>query len=201
MAETEVAVVDYSTMSKDQLFEELGKAYGAKDYKLMGKLSSLVAKAEQAEEKARKDSLLAELIAITKETSGELVKTIDKLISAKKLEGAEGIWFAWDFGEKEEVGINPACRLIKSGKKSTGSTGESSGKSSYVAGLPSNKNMLAEVGSRVMFNEDTQVTIDKQDVTMKAGTTFQQANDYSTNGGWKNRVRMALGKECGLTGS
>ena len=190
------AVVDYAAMTKDQLFEELGKAYEAKDYKLMGKLSTLVAKAEAAEAKDAKEKLSAELVNLTKEVKTSMTAAVKKMVDAGKLEGAEGVWFSWDFGAKEEVGINPACRLVKSGRKA--STGEGGGSGSYIANPAKSANLLAQVGGNVMFKEDTTVTIDKQQQVMVAGTTFKEAYDYSTNGGWRNRVRMALLKEAGV---
>lgn len=196
MAKAEVVEVDYSAMDKDQLFEALGQAYQDKNFKLMGKLSSLVAKAEHEEEKAKKEALLAELVQTTLDARNQIVATVNKLVEANVLDGAEGVWFAWDFGEKEEVGINPACRLVKSGRKSTG--GEGSGKSSYIANPAKSADLLAQVGDEVMFAEDTAVTIDKQEQTMEAGTTYKEAYDFSTNGGWRNRVRMALLKKAGI---
>ena len=189
--------VDYSIMTKDQLFEALGAAYENKDFKLMGKLSGLVAKAEAAEAKEKKDALLAELVETTKTVRLRLKGVVDEMVEAGMLDGAEGIWYSQDFGEIEEVGINPACRLVKSGKKtSTGGGGE--GKSSYVANPAKSADLLAQVGDNVMFADDTEVTINKESQTMLAGTTFKEAYEHSTNGGWRNRVRMALLKEAGL---
>ena len=193
----EVVVVDYSTMTKDQLFEELGRAYEAKDFKLMGKLSSLVAKAEQADEKAKKDALLAELVETTQMVTKALVKVIKGLIEEGKLDGAEGVFLAWDFGAVEEKGINPACRLVKSGRKPS-EGGGGSGQSSYVANPAKSADLLAQVGDEVMFAEDTEVTIDKVKQLVPAGTTYRDAYDCSTNGGWRNRVRMALLKKAGI---
>ena len=193
---TEEKTIDYATLSKDELFEALGQAYKAKDMKLMGKLSSLVAKAEAGEAKAAKEALQSALVEVTQETSREINKTIDKMIEAGKLDGAEGVWFAREFGVIEEVGINPSCRLIKSGRKA--SSGDSSAKSSYVAHPAKSAELLAQVGEHVMFAEDTERTIDKQAVTMPAGMTYNEAYAYSTNGGWRNSVRMALLKEAGV---
>jgi len=211
MADTEVAQVDYSTMTYDQLLEEVGKAYQAKDMKLMGQLSSLATKAEATAEKAKKEALLAELVKVTETArhlfaclanamSGEmsveaLVKEV-KGIAGTEMEGAEGIWFALDFGEKREKGINPACRLVKSGKKASPGGGDS--KSSYVANPAKSADLIAQVGGEVMFEEDTTVTIDKAEQIMVAGTTYKEAYDFSTNGGWRNRCRMALLKKAGI---
>ena len=192
----EEKVIDYSTYGKDQLLEAIGKAYSDKDMKLMGQLSKLYTKKEAEESKAQKEALLSELVEITKTVRVAIKQTIQKLIDSGKIpEGAEGVWYAQDFGEVEEVGINPACKLVKSGRKA--SSGGGSSNSSYVANPTKSADLIAEVGSHIMFKDDTDVTIDKQAVSMPAGTTFKEAYDYSTNGGWRNRVRMALLKEAG----
>ena len=101
-----------------------------------------------------------------------------------------------DFGAIREKGINPSCRLVK-GKRSE-SGGGGSGKSSYISNPAKSADLLAQVGNNVMFAEDTACTIDKVEHIMPAGTTFKEAYDFSTNGGWRNRVRMALLKEAGI---
>lgn len=193
---TEVTEVDYSVMNKDQLLNAIGEAYASKNMKLMGQLSKLYTKKEGEEEKAKKDALLAELISVTQETLATFHKLAEELEASGKLEGADGIWFAYDFGAIREKGINPSCRLVKSGRKASGEGG--GGKSSYIANPAKSADLLAQVGGSVMFAEDTSVTIDKVEQTMPAGTTFKEAYDYSTNGGWRNRVRMALLKEAGI---
>ena len=192
-----IVEVDYSTMSMDALLDAIGQAYASKDMKLMGQLSKLYTKKEAEAEKSKKEALLAELIQVTQDTAKALTQAVDDMVEAGKLEGAEGIWFAYDFGAIREKGINPSCRLVK-GQRSTGEGGGGSGKSSYVANPAKSADLLAQVGENVMFAEDTSVTIDKVEQTMAAGTTFKGAYDFSTNGGWRNRVRMALLKEAGI---
>lgn len=193
----ETEAIDYSTKSKDELLELIGQAYSKKDMKLMAQLSKLYTKAEATEEKSKKDALLAELIAVTAETAEGINAFVESLVEAGKLEGADGVWFALDFGAIREKGINPSCKLIKSTRKATGE-GTSTGKSSYVANPAKSAELLDKVGGNVMFSEETLVTIDKVEQTMPAGTTFKAAYDHSTNGGWRNRVRMALLKEAGI---
>jgi len=197
VVEPEQEQVDYSTMSMEELLQAIGDAYTTKDMKLMGQLSKLYTKAEATAEKAKKDALLAELIAVTQETLVSMTSTVDDMVEAGKLDGAEGVWFAYDFGAIKERGINPSCKLIKSSRRATGE-GSGSGKSSYVANPAKSADLLAQVGDNVMFAEDTSVTIDKVEQTMSAGTTFKEAYEHSTNGGWRNRVRMALLKEAGI---
>lgn len=189
--------VDYSTMSLDEIQQAIGQAWQAKDMKLMGQLSKLYTKKESEAEKAKKEALLQELIQTTQDVSKRITALVDEMVEEGILDGAEGVWFARDFGEIAEKGINPSCRLVKAGRKAGGG-GESSGKSSYKAGLPPSEDMLKQVGDEVYFEEDTTVTIDKVEQTMPAGTTYREAYDFSTNGGWRNRVRMALGKKAGL---
>ena len=194
MVEDEAQEIDYASMSKDELFEAIGEAYKAKELKLMGKLTSLYDKLEKAEAKEKKDALLAALVETTQTARKAIKGFIDGMEKDGLLEGAEGVWFAWDFGAVEEVGINPACRLIKTGsKKADGSPA----KSSYVANPAKSSDMLEEVGDDVLFEEDTEVQINKEAHTVPAGMTYKQAYDYSTNGGWRNRIRMALLKATG----
>ena len=193
---SEAEAVDYSTMSMEALLDAIGQAYAKKDMKLMGQLSKLYTKKEGEAEKSKKEALLAELIAVTQEVSKTVTRVIDEMVEAKVLEGAEGIWFAYDFGAIREKGINPSCRLVKGKRTSEGGGG--SGKSSYIANPAKSADLLAQVGENVMFAEDTSVTIDKVEQIMSAGTTFKEAYDFSTNGGWRNRVRMALLKEAGI---
>ena len=190
----EVVETDYSKMTANQLMEVIGKSYEAKDFPLMKKLLTLHGTAEKAEEKSKKDALLAELVQTTLDVKARVTACIDQMLEEGILDGAEGVWYVRDFGEKEEVGINPACRLVKTGKKaSSGGTGASS----YKAGLPPSEYMLKEVGEEVYFEDDTTVTIDKTEQVLEAGTTYRQAYAYSTNGGWRNRVRQALGRKTG----
>jgi len=187
-----VTEIDYSTYTKDKLLAAIGKAYEKKDMKLMGKLSGLYAKKEAEELKAQKDKLLAELVAKTDEVKKAFDKLAQQLIDSGKYDGAEGFWYVKDFGEKLS-----ALRLTKGAKK-VSVAGEGGGKGSYVANPAKSADLLAQVGSHIYTKKATTATIDKVETPLPAGMTYQQAFDLSTNGGWRNRVRMALLKESGL---
>lgn len=189
---------DYSTMSLDDLQLAIGKAWEARDMKLMGQLSKLYTKKEAEAEKARKDALVKELVQTTLTVSHRISALVDEIVEDGLLDGAEGVWYARDFGEIIQPGINPSCRLLKYQSHKAGDKGVSSGKSSYKAGLPSSEDMLKQVGDEVYLAVDTKVTIDKEEKVLPAGTTYREAYEFSTNGGWRNRVRMALGKKAGL---
>lgn len=213
--QADIVVVDYATMTIEQLREAVGQSYQASDWKLMGKLSALLTKAETAVEAAKKTALQAELMAVTQSTrilltglidlmskdetpDQEIVKAIIqqvKAITGSELVGADGVWFAVDFGSIQEVGINPSCRLLRSKPKAATKSGNASDRADSVTYDVKTESMLAEVGSEVMFTETTQVTIDHIEQTMPAGTSYQQAYDKSTNGNWRHKVRMALLKK------
>jgi len=190
-----VAEVNYDAMTSEEVLETMGKAFKAKDMKLVGQLSKLYTKKEAEAEKAAKDALLAELAAKTDSIKTKLDVVIQKMYDSGELDGADGVWYAWDFGESTKAGT--ACRLMK-GKAKVAGEGTSSGKSSYVANPTKSADLLAQVGEHTYFVEDTTVTIDKVEQVMPAGTTFKEAYEFSTNGGWRNRVRMALLKEAGI---
>ena len=198
VVEDTVDGIDYSKMTADELVAMIVKTSTTKplDTKLIGQLSRLHGKAEAAEQKDAKDTLLAALSETTTKLRKRIKKVIDEMKASGELNGAEGVWVAYDFGEIEEPGINPSCRLIKSsrGKAAGGATSTSS----YVSNPTPSKELLAQVGTNVYFANDEEVTIDKVKHTMAAGTTYQEAHDFSTNGGWRNRVRMALLKEAKL---
>lgn len=211
--EKPVVEIDYSKLSMENVLEAIGEAYAKRNMKLMGALSKLYTKKETEAEKAKKEALQQELVTITRAVrllftalveamsneeadKAPLIEAIEAL-TGNELAGAEGIWFAFDFGEVRADGTNPSCRLVKSGRKA-GEKGESTGKSSYVANPAKSADLLTQVGENVMFDKDTEVTIDKQGQVMPAGMTFKEAYDFSTNGGWRNRVRMALLKEAGI---
>jgi hypothetical protein len=192
--EAPAAPIDYSKYSVDELLKATGEAWEAKDMKLMGKLSGLHTKAVAAEEKAKKEALQKELAATTTDVMNRLNAVVDEMAEEGLLDGAEGVWFARDFGEIEGSEKGVGCRLMKSAPRKAAGEGGSGGKSSYVSGLPSSETMLGEVGDEVYLVEATKVTIDKVEEVLPAGTTYREAYKYSTNGGWRNRVRMALGK-------
>jgi len=186
---TNVPVVE-KIRTVELISAELEKAIKAKDYKLVSKLSSEIAKIEAAKEAAEKDAKVKALEAMTAKVKSAIDKVIQTFINSKELDKADGVWYVNDFGEKLT-----SCRLMKSQPKKRG---EGKGSGSYVSRPEKTADLLAQVGSHPMFADDTVVTIDKAEVTMKAGTTLKQAYDYSNNGGWRNRVRMALLKEAGL---
>jgi len=191
---TPVVEIDYTTYTADQLLAAIGEAWAKKDMKLMAVLAKLHTKAEAAAEAAKRAEIQTKLAGLTAEVQAAFDKVATRLRDSGKYDGADGFWYAMDFGEKLTT-----CRITKAAKaaKASGEAG-TAGKSSYVANPAKSSDLLAQVGGHVMFAEAATVTIDKVEQTVPAGMTFQQAYDHSQNGGWRNRVRMALLKEAGI---
>ena len=178
-------------LTEEQIKAQMTEAVASGDWGTVKKLAAeldKLAKAEAARAKAELQSKLEQLSTKVKEIIG---KALTKLIDSGELDGADGIWYARDFNAGDLVEV----RLLK--KKASTGEGGSAGKSSYIVDPRKSADMLNVIGEQVMFAEDTVVTIDKQEHTMPAGTTLKQAYDYSTNGGWRNRVRMAILKAMG----
>lgn len=196
--------------SMAQLQTSMTDAVGKKDWKAVSAIAKQIAgleaekeKLEDEKKKAEREAKLAGLATATKNVAIAFNATVNgkAVQDAIKALGdvCEGVWFALDFGQPQEVGINPTVRLVKITKGAKGGAAKTgNGSGSYISRPEKTADLLAQVGDNVMFKADTAVTIDKKEVTIKAGTTFKEAHDFSDNGGWRNRVRMALLKEAGL---
>ncbi len=181
----EVKVADVATLEA-----QLKAAVTKGDYKAVRQIAKELDDAEKAQAAAERELKLKALADTTLKVKQKIDAVVQKMIDSKELDFADGVWYANDFGSTET-----SCKLMKSAVK-TG-TGKSSGKGSYKpCDIPTSE-LLAKVGDNVMFPEATVVTIDKVEQTIPAGMTFSEALKYSTNGGWRNRVVMAIRKEAG----
>jgi len=183
-------MVEEKALTHDELEALMKESATAGDWKAVRQYAKELETLEKAGEQARKEAQLKALADITLKVKGKIDKLVNTMVEAKELDLADGVWYSYDFGTTDT-----ACRLMKgSVKKSAGGNGGGS----YIANPAKSSDLLAKVGSDIMFTDDTTVTIDKVSYTMTAGTTYQQAYDFSNNGGWRNRVRMALLKAAGL---
>ena len=176
--------------TKELVLKELGQAYQKGDMKQVSKLAGEIAKLDAASESAEREAKVKALADKTIKVKSAIDKAVQKFMDDGSLDVADGVWYSYDFGTKEST-----CKLSKGTAKKAGTGG---GSGSYVSRPEKTADLIAQVGSHPMFKEETVVTIDKVEHTMKAGTTLKEAFDYSNNGGWRNRVRMALLKEAGL---
>lgn len=176
----------YEAMTKAEVLAAMEQAFAAKDMKLVGRLARLHTEKEVAEEKAARDARQAELDKVVKDTFLKFKALAEELRDSGSLDQAEGVWFGWDFGDTE-----PTLRLLKS-KRVSAEPGHVARSGGYASNPARTNDLLAKYGKDVYLTKDTVVAIDKVQHTIPNGTTFQSAYDYSTNGNWRNRVRMAL---------
>lgn len=174
-------------LTEEQIKAQMTDAVAGGDWTTVKRLAAELDKLAKLAEKAAKDALQQKLAEVTSFVKSAVDKAVQKIMDSGQLDGADGVWYAYDFGDQSS-----SCRVTKTKAKAAPGTG--TGKSSYVTGFPPSDEMIALVGDQVMFAEDTDVTINKETVSMKAGMTLKEAYDFSTNGGWRNRVRQALGK-------
>ena len=165
-------MVDEKVLSHGELEKAFQDAAKKGDYKLVRELAKKLEESEKAQATAERDIKLKALADTTLKVKQAIDKVVQKFVDAKDLDIADGVWYSYDFGEELTT-----CRLMKSAPRKAG-TGSSTG--SYISRPEKSSELLAKVGSNVMFKEATAVTIDKVEQTMKAGTTFRQAYDFST---------------------
>jgi len=177
-------------LSLDELEAQMKDAAGKGDWAAVRKIAKELENVEKAQAIAEREAKERALANTTLTVKKKIDAIVEKMKDAGELDIADGVWYANDFGSTDT-----SCRLMKSAVRKSSGGG---GKSSYVANDAKTSDLLAQVGDNVMFATDTEVTIDKQKITMAAGTTFKTAHEFSNNGGWRNRVRMALLKEAGL---
>lgn len=179
-----------AVLSHDELEQKLAKAAQAGDYKLVRQIARELEESEKTEAKAKKERQLTLLAEVTSKVKAKLDAIVNKMVDSKELDDADGVWYSFDFGSTDT-----ACRLTKSAPRKSSGNG---GSGSYVSHPAKTSDLLTQVGGNVIFAEETEVTIDKVKHNMPAGMTFKEAYDLSNNGGWRNRIRMALLKEAGL---
>lgn len=184
---TEGAVAVAEPLSEEQIQAQMIEAVQKMDWSAVKKLAAELDKLEKAKAAKVKTELQAKLAELTGKAKKAFDAVAIKLRDSGEYDGGDGFWYAMDFGEHET-----ACRIVKTQRKAAGEGGGAAGKSSYISDPRKSSDMLATVGGDVMFAEDTEVTIDRQPHIMPAGTSLNEAYNYSTNGGWRNRVRMAI---------
>jgi len=170
---TVVAPVVAPVVSEASLMASMEQAMKAKDYKAVARVSQELVKYQRTQEQAIADAKSKALVAITTEVKTVLDTAVKRLIDAKKLDLADGVWYSADFGDK-----STACRLIKTTAKAprTGSGG--SGKK-------------YDIGTEEMLKKHGHMEY-------KGGQSFQSAYDSDTDKNKRYAIREALLKVEGL---
>ena len=175
----------------DALNAKMAEVSAAKDWKAVSKVARELVDAENLLARSKKEALQAALADITSKVKATIDRAVSKMYDAGELDGADGIWYSKDFGDEAS-----GCRLTKTAPKVKGEASTANG--SYVSRPEKSSDLLKTEGDKPFLPAGAKATIDKVEHTFESGLTLQEAFDYNTNGGWRNRVRMALLKSAGL---
>lgn len=173
-AKVEVVVEDPEVV-KQKLVAELTAAIKSGDYQQIAAVSRKLDGFERENEKKANEARLNALKVLGDEVSKVIMGVVQPLIDAGKLDTADGVWFSYDFGDKQ-----PVTRLTKTAVKAKSGGGGGGG-----------------VGKK--FDVTTDQLLEKHGSTeYKDGATHQQAWDASTDKNDRYNVRKSLLKLEGL---
>ena len=156
-----------------ELKAELDKAYKSGDFKAIAAVARKIDTAVKAKEKSELDAKRAAVDKMIEKVKAAISKAVQSLVDSGVLDGADGIWYTYDFGEQA-----PTVRLLKLAPKAARQGGGGGGKKFDVR----TEDMLARHGS-----ED-----------YKEGQNFQQAWEVSTDKNWRYAIRQKLLKLEGV---
>jgi len=160
--------------TKQELMAQLQTALTAGDYKEVTRVSRLIDQKERASEKAELETKRKELEQMSESVKAVLVETVQPMVDSGQLDKADGIWFAWDFGEPA-----PSVRLMKTATRTPRAGGGGTGKKFGV----STDSLLEKYGAEPY---------------KETGMTFKAAYDSNTDKNWRYAIRQALLKKDGI---
>jgi len=170
--EAQPVAVEEQPKDEQTLMAEMNQAVASGDYKAVAKVAQELVKAQkakEAEELAAKAAVLDAKVNTVKDT---ITKALQKMIDAGELDMADGIWYAFDFGDKE-----PSCRLTKAVARKAGGGGGGAGKKFSI----STPTLLETYGAD----------------EYKDGKTYQEAWDSNADKNWRYAIRESLLKKGG----
>jgi len=171
---TPTAPVTAPVVSEKSLMASLQTALAAGNFKLVAQVSQELVKYQRTQEQAAADAKSKALLAVTLEVKTALDAAVKKLVDAKKLDLADGVWYSQDFGDK-----SAACRLIKAtAKAERKSSGGGVGKKFSIG----TAELLQKYGG----------------MEYKDGQTFQQTYEADSDKNFRFGIRNALLKLEGL---
>lgn len=170
MAEDTAAAVvaPAGIFTEDSLMSQLDIALKAKDFKAVAKASGELVKFQKAREAAELEVKQKALEAVTKEVMAAIVKAVKPFVDAGKLDDADGIWYANDFGE-----AMTSCRLMKSTPRKARAGGGNGGGGKFAV---STNDLLEKFGSQ----------------EYKDGVTFAEAYEADTDKNKRFAIRTKL---------
>ena len=162
--------VDYTTMTEAELQSAMTKAVAGSDWTAVKKIASAMSKIEAEKEKAARAELQSKLAELTDKVKATLDKAIQKMISAGELDGADGVWYGWEFGDQSS-----GCKLVKTKARAGGGNG--GGKRYDV----STADLLKEFGD---------VVDEKSGLTLQAMYDEAEQAEDKKNAVYKVRVKL-----------
>ena len=150
---------------------DMQTALTAGDFKAVAKISRQIDSMQRAAEKAELDAKRAALEGMSQLVKGAINEAVAGLIADGQLDAADGIWYAYDFGDTEAT-----VRLTKTATRTR--TGGGTGKKFDI----STEDMLGRHGL-----ED-----------YKDGMNFRQAYDSNTDKNRRYAIRQKLLKLEGI---
>jgi len=165
--------VEEQPKDEQTLMAEMNSAVASGDYKAVAKVAQELVKAQKAKEAEELAAKAAVLDAKVKTVSDTIMKSLTKMVEAGELDMADGVFFNWDFGDKE-----PSCRLTKAAARKAGSGGGGGAGKKFSISTPT---LLETYGG-----DD-----------YKDGMTYQQAWDSNADKNWRYAIRESLLKKGG----
>lgn len=159
--------------STQELMAKLQTALNAGDYKAVAQVSRQIDQRERQAEKAELEAKRAALEGMAESVKHSIMSVVAPLVESGELDKADGIWFAYDFGDTDAT-----VRLTKSASR-TPRAGGGTGKKFDI----STDDMLSKHGEESY--KDT-------------GMTIRQAYDSNTDKNWRYAIRQALLKKEGI---
>jgi hypothetical protein len=177
-----------------ELEQELMSAIDKKDYPAVRKLSAELDKATKGAEKAEQAAKEAALAALADKVKSIINKAVTKIVDSGEIDDADGIWFAWDFGEAAEA-TGATCKLFKKAAKTSTGTGGGGKKFST-----STDTLMEQFGDETIPEDKKPVLSYKVNGEVKtaSGMSYKEAYKLSTDGNFRYKIREHLLKLAGI---
>ena len=183
LKKVQLNMADEVVKTMEQLMAEGLAAFQKGDMKAVKEIATAINKITVSEEKAKKEAIQTKLAGLTDKVKSIIDKALTRIIDSGELDGADGIWYAQDFGEKLTT-----CKLTKAAARKAG-TGAAK---PYVTDSRKTDELLAAYGEAAMYDKDTVAMIAKVETTVPAGMSLNEAYKLSTDGNWRFRIRTTL---------
>ena len=158
--------------TKDELLAQLKAAMSKGDWKEIAKVSRQIDNLVKSAEKAELEAKKAAVAAMESVVKDAIMSSVTELMADGKLDAAEGIWFSYDFGDKDAT-----VRLLKTQTKTRTGGG----------------------GTGKKFDISTEAMLEKHGAEeYKDGMTFKAAYDSNTDKNWRYAIRQKLLKLEGI---